>query len=311
MRLPLAFLLCLIVGAGIVFVATKNAQSTIAGATQETAGPQTAGTEVRARLSHEEDDLGDAEDEAIVRIAIHSEAMTAEQAVELLAAANRRLDRREVALERAKRLVDEGLATPATLDNLVEEVEVARRERGIAYQRAKSVREIVARTYTSRLFRARWMTSTRLAFARSPGSVCNPVDQSLLSGAIYAAATAHQLDPALLRAVIRQESAFRPCAVSVKGAMGLMQLMPETAQQFHLADPFDPELNIRVGAQYMRYLLDLFKGDLTLALAAYNAGPKRVREGGAALEIPETRNYVRQVLEALATAVPGAADRSR
>jgi len=118
---------------------------------------------------------------------------------------------------------------------------------------------------------------------------------------IAAAATAQKLDPALIRAVIRQESAFRPCAVSPKGAMGLMQLMPQTAEQFHLADPFNATENVSAGAQYLKRLMERFKGDLKLALAAYNAGPGRVDgEQPSVPDIRETQDYVNNILKALA-----------
>ena len=113
------------------------------------------------------------------------------------------------------------------------------------------------------------------------------------------AATVHKLKPELLRAVIRQESGARACAVSPKGAMGLMQIMPDTAEQFRLADPYDPAQNIQTGAQYLKQLLDKF-GDLKLALAAYNAGPGRVAGNPPAVpDIPETRNYVEKILKEL------------
>lgn len=118
---------------------------------------------------------------------------------------------------------------------------------------------------------------------------------------IAAAATAQKLDPALIRAVIRQESAFRPCAVSPKGAMGLMQLMPQTAEQFHLADPFNATENVSAGAQYLKRLMERFKGDLKLALAAYNAGPGRVDgEQPSVPDIRETQDYVNNILKTLA-----------
>jgi soluble lytic murein transglycosylase-like protein len=129
---------------------------------------------------------------------------------------------------------------------------------------------------------------------------CEPLKETELAPLVASAATAHQLKPELLRAVIRQESGARACAVSPKGAMGLMQLMPETAEQFRLADPFDPAQNVQTGAQYLKQLLDRFDGDLKLALAAYNAGPGRVGASPPAVpDIPETRNYVEQILKAL------------
>jgi soluble lytic murein transglycosylase-like protein len=105
----------------------------------------------------------------------------------------------------------------------------------------------------------------------------------------------YKLDPALLHAVIKVESDFRPHVVSHKGAVGLMQLTPDTAATLRVADIHDPIQNIRGGAQQLRHLLRLYEGDLPLALAAYNAGVHRVR-GGKIPRIRETRLYVRKVL---------------
>lgn len=105
-----------------------------------------------------------------------------------------------------------------------------------------------------------------------------------------------RLDPALLHAVISAESAFNPRAVSPKGAVGLMQLMPTTAERFGVSNPYDPIANIQGGARYLRLLLDQFKST-HLALAAYNAGEGAViRYGNAIPPYPETRTYVERVL---------------
>ncbi len=108
-------------------------------------------------------------------------------------------------------------------------------------------------------------------------------------------ATRYRLDPALLHAVIEVESGFRPDAVSRKGAVGLMQLMPETAVRLKVNDAHDPLQNIRGGAKQLRHLLNVYEGDLRLALAAYNAGIHRVK-GGRIPRIRETRSYVRKVM---------------
>jgi soluble lytic murein transglycosylase len=105
----------------------------------------------------------------------------------------------------------------------------------------------------------------------------------------------YRLDPALLRAVIKTESDFRQDAVSQKGAIGLMQLTPATAATLRVADVYDSLQNIRGGAKQLRHLLNLYEGDLPLALAAYNAGVHRVK-GGKIPRIRETRSYVRKVL---------------
>jgi len=113
---------------------------------------------------------------------------------------------------------------------------------------------------------------------------------------IRAAAKRYSLDPELIRAIIKVESSYNPNAVSAKGAMGLMQLMPETAKEMNVTAPFKAEENIMGGSRYLRKLLDLFGGDLRLGLAAYNAGPSRVLKKGSIPKIPETRNYVKKVL---------------
>ena len=106
----------------------------------------------------------------------------------------------------------------------------------------------------------------------------------------------YNIDPHLIRAVIRTESAFNPRAVSQKGAQGLMQLMPGTAKELKVSNPFDPEENISGGTRYLRSLLDTFQQDVRLALAAYNAGPTVVRKSWSVPEFPETVQYIKRVL---------------
>jgi len=115
------------------------------------------------------------------------------------------------------------------------------------------------------------------------------------------ASRAHGIDYELLQALIATESGFDAAAVSPKGAIGLMQVMPATAQRYGLAADArltDPRTNIRTGTRYLRYLLDLFPGQLELALAAYNAGEGAVLRAGRRIpDYPETRNYVRTVMQ--------------
>lgn len=105
----------------------------------------------------------------------------------------------------------------------------------------------------------------------------------------------YQVDPKLIHAMIRVESNYDPSAVSSKGAMGLMQLIPATAERFGVRNPFDPKQNIQGGISYLKYLLHLFGGNLPLSLAAYNAGEQTVIRSGGIPEIPETEHYVRAI----------------
>ncbi|WP_319522095.1 lytic transglycosylase domain-containing protein [uncultured Desulfosarcina sp.] len=111
------------------------------------------------------------------------------------------------------------------------------------------------------------------------------------------AAGLHGLDSPLIKAVIRAESAFNPKAVSKKGAMGLMQIMPENLEAFKVQDPFDPWQNIMGGARYLKALIKRFDGQLPLALAAYNAGPGVVDLYRGIPPIPETEEYVKRVMK--------------
>ena len=113
---------------------------------------------------------------------------------------------------------------------------------------------------------------------------------------IYRAAREQGVHPELAYAVAAVESSFDPQARSVKGAEGLMQLMPETAARFGVSDPFDPADNVRGGVRFLKYLLDMFDGDLRLALAAYNAGENVVLALGRVPPYEETRTYVAKVI---------------
>jgi soluble lytic murein transglycosylase-like protein len=114
---------------------------------------------------------------------------------------------------------------------------------------------------------------------------------------IASASQGFAVDPDLVRAVIKAESNFNPQAVSPKGALGLMQLMPGTAREMGVSHPFDPAENILGGVKYLSQLLGVVNGDIPLALAAYNAGPSRVMGQNEIPPIAETRNYVERVLK--------------
>jgi soluble lytic murein transglycosylase-like protein len=113
--------------------------------------------------------------------------------------------------------------------------------------------------------------------------------------AVEQAAARHNVDANLVRAMIKVESNFNPRALSRKGAMGLMQLMPATARSLNVAHPFDPTENIEAGVRHLRQLLDNFGGDLGLSLAAYNAGAKAVQLHNGIPPYRETQQYVRQI----------------
>jgi soluble lytic murein transglycosylase-like protein len=104
------------------------------------------------------------------------------------------------------------------------------------------------------------------------------------------------VDPELVRLVIEKESQFNPRAVSKSGAIGLMQLMPETAQALGVANPYNPRENIMGGVKFLRRLLDMFNGDIAMALAAYHAGPNTVKRLGRIPAIPETVDYVEYIM---------------
>jgi soluble lytic murein transglycosylase-like protein len=134
---------------------------------------------------------------------------------------------------------------------------------------------------------------------------CSAMQENELTPLVTEAAKSRGVQPELVFAVMKRESAFYPCALSDKGAIGLMQLLPEVAQQFG-ADPLDPKQNINAGAQYLKELLARYKGDLKLALAAYNAGPQRVDAEKKVPDIPETTAYVDAILKDLNSKQPPA-----
>ncbi|MBW2091541.1 MAG: lytic transglycosylase domain-containing protein [Deltaproteobacteria bacterium] len=122
------------------------------------------------------------------------------------------------------------------------------------------------------------------------------VDLKEIQKHVKAAAKTYGLDPALIRAIIKAESAYDPFAVSLAGAKGLMQLMPKTAVEMKVKDTFDPQENIFGGCKYLRYLLNRYNGDLKLALAAYNLGPQKISQDKKIPPVRETNQYIQRVI---------------
>jgi len=114
---------------------------------------------------------------------------------------------------------------------------------------------------------------------------------------IFQAASRHQVDASLIKAIIMAESRYNPQAISKMGAKGLMQLMPGTAKALGVEDAFNPEHNVNGGAKYLKQLLDQFEGDVKLALAAYNAGSKNVKDYKGVPPFKATRYYIKKVFE--------------
>jgi soluble lytic murein transglycosylase-like protein len=128
---------------------------------------------------------------------------------------------------------------------------------------------------------------------------CEQLSQLQVESLATRASKANGISPDLVRAVMKQESAFRPCAVSPVGALGLMQLMPATAAELGVNDAMDPEENTFAGAKLLRKLMDRYSGDLNRTLGAYNAGPTRVDEADGIPKFPETINYVDKIMRDL------------
>jgi soluble lytic murein transglycosylase-like protein len=137
-----------------------------------------------------------------------------------------------------------------------------------------------------------------LAFGAAPttGFGGSALDQGDLRTLVHSISREHGIDPKLVDALVRVESSYDPNAVSRRGAMGLMQLMPETAKRLDIDDPFDPEKNIRGGVKEISRLVDQYSGNLQLALAAYNAGEGAVARYRGVPPYTETRDYVSRIL---------------
>ena len=174
---------------------------------------------------------------------------------------------------------------------------VAAMQPSLAAQRASIARQVGDRSSES-FFLLGPPSRSSLVPVVAPESDCEPLPAAQLDSLIEGAAKQQDLQPELLRSMVNQESGARPCAVSPKGAMGLMQLMPATAAQLGVKDPFDPQENLNAGAWFVKQLLTTYN-DLPLALGAYNAGPARVNAIDGIPAIPETQNYIQKILSSL------------
>jgi soluble lytic murein transglycosylase-like protein len=164
---------------------------------------------------------------------------------------------------------------------------------------AKRQRESVqARKASGQFFETAWLSQENTEQA-APAPDCDKLPAEELQ-TLIARIPLEGLSPVLIQSVIDQESAGRPCAVSNKGAMGLMQIMPDLARDMDVDDPFDPEQNLRAGIRHLVHLTARYKGDLPKILAAYNAGIARVDSSGGVPDIPETQAYVKSILARLA-----------
>jgi soluble lytic murein transglycosylase-like protein len=138
-----------------------------------------------------------------------------------------------------------------------------------------------------------------MPFAEQARAECPPLSRESAAGLAALGAADTGLPARLIGEVMRRESGYDPCAVSPAGAMGLMQLMPATASELGVRDPFDPLENVLAGSRFLRQMMERYQGDLARALGAYNAGPARVDSFGSVPPIPETRRYVGDILSRL------------
>lgn len=173
---------------------------------------------------------------------------------------------------------------------------VTQQRQSIFAQRASLKRQMGEANFTAALGTTFYGTLPRPVYMWQPPPACPPLDPDIRENLISSAARSQSVDPDLLRAVMHFESDFRPCAVSPKGALGVMQLMPATVAQFHVRDPFDPAQSVQAGAALLRNLLDRYQGNIKLTLAAYNAGAARIDNAAPETYPDETKNYIAAIL---------------
>ena len=168
--------------------------------------------------------------------------------------------------------------------------------RPAALNQGQPLNQSSAQTFEQLLATAKDSEVSKQGAVASPSNVPYGKGEKDFEGLIKSASTKYNVDEDLIRSVMRQESGFNPNAVSVCGASGLMQLMPETAKDLGVKNIMDPEDNLMGGVKYLRQMLDRYDGNKTKALAAYNAGPGNVDKYGGVPPFAETQNYVKNIL---------------
>ncbi len=171
----------------------------------------------------------------------------------------------------------------------------------VVQQRAAALKQVAAvmgkePTPAASFFTVPWVETP----VPSSSPPCDLLPAGDLAKLVEQSAQQESVKAELIRAVIAQESGGRPCAVSWKGAQGLMQLMPATSQQFGVKDPFDPQQNVEAGTKLLKQLLTKYNNDVSLALAAYNAGSGSVERNGGVPDIAETQKYVNDIRSKMA-----------
>jgi soluble lytic murein transglycosylase-like protein len=169
----------------------------------------------------------------------------------------------------------------------------------IEKQRASVRRQVNAASGAAGFFLIPWNDPPAASPAVQAQGDCDPMPGDSIEKLILKAAQKEGVNPKLVQAMVKRESGGKPCAVSAKGAQGLMQLMPATQADLGVSDPFNAEANVNGGVKYLKQMLDRYEGNSALALAAYNAGPQRVTPGGKIPDIPETQAYVMAILAEL------------